>query len=287
MAVNVTRHVLRNPADEGFVSRFYPDSVADIEDLDSHPGMMDFYWGSADLAVQAQGLLDPRATRLETWEAVVNAMQMSSAVFRRAAVTEGSVDCLIHHKVRTLPATGPRPYANAGTWLTAFFFAIVCRDQKRMTELAELPLDVLRASGAEHDEYLMHWVSALQAYWLRDQVRLVDELSETFKKSHPDAVRVASRDWVQQISYPPMNLFHRFVTRDHAGFNEALVEALESHKAYWTSDEDRAEDIEGMVALGPLAMTCLAHDGDFPVEVESDYLPHHLVARSWLGEFPT
>ncbi|MGW1146019.1 immunity 49 family protein [Streptomyces sp. NPDC002454] len=266
---------------------FYPDSVADIEDLESYPGIMDFYWRTVNLAVQAQCLLDPRAARLETWEAVVDAMQMSSAVFCRAAVTEGSVDCLIHHKVRTLPATGPRSYANAGTWLTAFFFAIACRDQKRMTELAELPLDVLRESGAEHDEYLMHWVSALQAYWLRNQVRLVDELSETFRKSHPDVVRVASRDWVQQISYPPMNLFHRFVTRDHAGFNAALVEALESHKAYWTSDEDHAEDIEGMVALGPLAMTCLAYDGDFPIEVESDYLPHHLIARSWLGEFPT
>ncbi|MFD4834934.1 immunity 49 family protein [Streptomyces uncialis] len=287
MTVRVVRHRSANPEGEEFVSRFFPKSVAKIEKLEALPGMIDVYWKASQLAVQAQGLIDPRAAKLESWEAVVDAMQMGSAVFRRAAVTEGSVDCMIHNKVRTLPAMGPKPFANAGTWLTAFFFAIVCRDQKRMTELAELPLDVLRASGAVHDEYLLHWVSALQAYWLRDQARMVDELSATFQKSHPDVAHVTSRERLQWISYPPVNLFYRFVNRDHAGFSEALVEALELHKAYWTANEDRAEDIDGMVALAPLAITCLAYDGDFPIDVESDYLPHHLIARSWLGEFPT
>lgn len=34
-------------------------------------------------------------------------------------------------------------------------------------------------------------------------------------------------------------------------------------------------------------MTCFAYDAEFPVEVESDYLPKHLVQRTWLDEFPT
>ncbi|WP_420823792.1 Imm49 family immunity protein [Streptomyces torulosus] len=41
------------------------------------------------------------------------------------------------------------------------------------------------------------------------------------------------------------------------------------------------------MALGPLALACLAYDGGMAVEVESEYLPAHLLRRDWLGEFPT
>ncbi|MFF3725330.1 hypothetical protein ACFYYM_23490 [Streptomyces erythrochromogenes] len=34
-------------------------------------------------------------------------------------------------------------------------------------------------------------------------------------------------------------------------------------------------------------MACLAHDGGMPIEVESGYLPHHLLTRGWVGELPT
>ncbi|MGV2915085.1 immunity 49 family protein [Streptomyces alfalfae] len=67
----------------------------------------------------------------------------------------------------------------------------------------------------------------------------------------------------------------------------ALVEALKLHKAYWTLSEERKHSIDGAVALGPPAIACLAYDGELPIEVESDYLPKHLLQHSWLGEFPT
>ncbi|MFI5944974.1 immunity 49 family protein [Streptomyces uncialis] len=287
MTVTVVRHRMAGPGDDEFATRLFNGAIERIDWLDEAPDMMDTVLSSVRVAVLGRSLVDPRAEALESWYAAVNAMQTGSAVFRRAAVTEGSVECLINHKVRTLPATGPLAYANVDTWLTAFFFAIVCRDQKRMAELAELPLDVLRTSGAAHEEYLYHWVGALQAYWLRDQARMVEELSATFAKSHPDALRIAGRDWVQRLSYPPVNLFYRFLNRDHTGFHEALVEALELHKAYWTADEEREEDLDGVFSLGILAMACLAYDGDFPLGVESDYIPHHLITRDWLGEFPT
>ncbi|WP_313906128.1 Imm49 family immunity protein [Streptomyces sp. 130] len=41
------------------------------------------------------------------------------------------------------------------------------------------------------------------------------------------------------------------------------------------------------VALAPPAMACLAADADFPIEIESDYLPLHLLKGTWAGEFPT
>ncbi|MGW8703468.1 Imm49 family immunity protein, partial [Streptomyces eurythermus] len=33
----------------------------------------------------------------------------------------------------------------------------------------------------------------------------------------------------------------------------------------------------GLVALAPLAITCMAHDAGMPVQIESEYLPKHLV----------
>ncbi|WP_406450308.1 immunity 49 family protein [Streptomyces sp. NBC_00876] len=115
---------------------------------------------------------------------------------------------------------------------------------------------------------------------------MVEALTAAFQSSHPDVTEIAPRDWLQNISYPPINLFYQFVKHDHDGFNAALAEALELHKKYWTRDEDRAEDIKGLWAIGPLAIACLAYDGDFPIDVESEYLPKHLLQRSWVVEFP-
>ncbi|MEU4504031.1 immunity 49 family protein [Streptomyces sp. NPDC024089] len=67
--------------------------------------------------------------------------------------------------------------------------------------------------------------------------------------------------------------------------NQALAEALELHKAYWSTPE-RSGDIAGFLALGPLAIACLAYDAGFPVEVESEYLPVRLLDRSWAGTMP-
>ncbi|WP_078660702.1 Imm49 family immunity protein [Streptomyces sp. NRRL B-24484] len=49
----------------------------------------------------------------------------------------------------------------------------------------------------------------------------------------------------------------------------------------------RPLDTTGLVAPAPLAMACLAHDAGMPIDVESEYLPHHLLRGTWVGEFPT
>ncbi|MEU9114326.1 Imm49 family immunity protein [Streptomyces sp. NPDC048483] len=46
-------------------------------------------------------------------------------------------------------------------------------------------------------------------------------------------------------------------------------------------------DPEGVTALGPMALTCLAIEAGFSVDVESEYMPASLLARDWVGEFPT
>ena len=104
---------------------------------------------------------------METWEAAVNAMQLGSALFAVTGASEGTVECRINRKIRTLPAVGPLSSADAGNWLRAFWLAVVCREQQRMTQLCEIPLDRLRSPEGQYDEYIYHWVDVLQTYWLR------------------------------------------------------------------------------------------------------------------------
>ncbi|MDQ0941967.1 immunity 49 family protein [Streptomyces sp. V1I1] len=286
MTITVPRHGAPGLNSARWAGALGESLAKSIVRLETSPTMIDSAFRTALLHVEARCTVDPRAAELETWEAVVSAMQLGSALFAVTGATEGTVECRINRETRTLPAIGPRSYADAGNWLTAFWLAIVCRDQKRMTQLCEIPLDRLRSPEGQYDEYIYHWVDVLQTYWLR-RPGLVDKLIAAIEASDPEVVSAAPRDLLQGVLYPPINLFHRFVRKDEGGFNQALVEALELHKAYWTADEDRAKDPDGRIALGPLAVACLAYDGEIPIEVESEYLPKHLLQRGWLGEFPT
>src|SRR6476620_4882920 len=117
------------------------------------------------LQVQANQAFNPRGNRFATWDSTVSAMQVGTAAFAAASVTEGLVETRVAHEMRTIKATGPQFYANAGNWLTTLWFVAVCRDQPRMDAMCQIPLDLLQSSGAEGDEYVYHWVDALQTYW--------------------------------------------------------------------------------------------------------------------------
>ncbi|MCY0952746.1 immunity 49 family protein [Streptomyces sp. H27-S2] len=284
MTARVVRHIV--PAvDEQVTERLADEFETRIRSLDASPSTVGTALNEALLLVQAHQALNPRANRFATWDATVSAMQVGAAAFAAASVTDGGIEARIAHEVRTIKATGPQPHANAGNWLTVLWFVIVCRDQPRMDAMCRVPLDLLRSSGAEGDEYVYHWVDALQTYW-REQPGLLEKLTSAIEQSHPDIATIAPRDLLQCVLYPPVNLFHQFLRKDHDGFNQALAEALELHKAYWSTPE-RSGDIAGFLALGPLAIACLAHDAGFPIEVESDYLPVRLLDRSWVGEFDT
>ncbi|MFJ2646239.1 immunity 49 family protein [Streptomyces sp. NPDC087420] len=287
MSVVVARHGLAGGADaERYAERLGEHLSKEMNRLEHSTFLIDSTFSTALLMVNARSVVDPRAAAVETWEAVVNAMQLGSALFEVTAVSEGSVEYRIDRKLWDLPAAGPMPSADAGNWLTAFWLAVVCRDQGRMTRLCDIPLERLRSPEGKYDEYIYHWVDVLQTYWQR-RPGLVEKLTATLQASDPSVARITPKDMLQGLMYPPINLFYNFVRKNEEGFGPALEEALHLHKMYWTLDEDRAADISGSIALGPLAIACLAYDGGIPIDVESEYLPKHLLERGWVGEFPT
>ncbi|MDG5807950.1 immunity 49 family protein [Streptomyces ossamyceticus] len=258
------------------------DGLAEL--LEDNPDSLGEAFTAAVAVAHARCAEDPDAGRLETWEAWVTAMQVGSALFATTTAREGTVECRIGDRVLSLPATGPTAAANARAWVDAFWLALVCREEDRLTMLSRIPVEDLRRASPQDDEYVFLWIDTLQSTWLRlplDEV--ADKLILAMRTSHPEVATRTPRDFLDLVDYAPIGLFHRLITNDPAAFATELDDALNCHDTYWKGSGDP----RGRVALGTLAMACLARDWGFTVETVSAYLPKHLLERSWYGEFPT
>ncbi|MFD8058634.1 immunity 49 family protein [Streptomyces cyaneofuscatus] len=285
MTVTISRHPFptENAAAGLSVLENSMESLIDGLEVDS-TRLGDAFQLSLTLA-KSHCLLDAEASRLPTWQAWVNAMQVGSATFATTTAPGGEIRCRIAEEERVLQATGPQRYSNPGAWMTAFYLAVICREKDRLTTLCQVPVPLLRESGAPCDEFVYSWVETLQAYWLGGP-DLGTKLVAALDGTAPQSSHISAPETTAKLLYPPMEIFHRLVREDHAGFNRALAESIRWHKEYWSTEEN-ALQATGLVALAPLAMTCLAYDASFSIEVKSEYLPIALLERDWPGEYPT
>lgn len=228
---------------------------------------------------------DPRAADVGTWNATVRAMQAGSALFLAATRDEGEVEFRFGQDTLRRAATGTHMYANPVIWLDALWLAMICRERARIDQLAVVPVDLLRASTIEYDEFVYPWVRTLQTYWT-DGDGLIDLLLEAMAGTDPSGITQFAKEAVLERYYPPMEMFYHLTQRDDVKFNESLATALELHKRYWSTEEEWNTPY-GYVALGPLAIACLAHDAGVTIEVESDYMPANLLKGTWVGEYTT
>jgi hypothetical protein len=100
-------------------------------------------------------------------------------------------------------------------------------------------------------------------------------------------LRVADEELALQILYPPIEMFCFPTQREDDRFNSSLANALELHKQFWTKNDERRRDPDGFVARAPLAIASLARGSGVTIEVESDYLPKHLLEGTRVGEHTT
>jgi hypothetical protein len=230
---------------------------------------------------------DPQAVWNDTWLALVRAMQSGAALFLCANTPAGEqVQFNFGDETIRRPATGPTRDSNGVNWLTAMWLAIICREQARMDLLAGIPLDLLRGSGTPADEFVYSWAHALQVY-VRGEADLVEAVLQAMRDTEPEGLQSFPAATVLQVYYPPIELFYYFTQREEGKFNDSLANALELHQRYWTADDDRRPAPSGFVALAPLAIACLARDAGMTIDVESDYLPLHMLTGTRVGEITT
>jgi hypothetical protein len=229
---------------------------------------------------------DPAASWSDTWNAVVRAMQAGSAIFELANHPGEEVSFRLGDETIQRKGVGPFIEANAFNWIRAMYLAMICRERERIDALAATPIEVLRASGLEYDEYLYSWVRVWQTYW-RQEDGLVDLILETMRGTDPAGLRHISEDMTLKLNYPPVEMFYQLTQRDEEKFNDSLANALELHQQYWTATPERRTDPNGYLALGPLAVACLARDAGLTITVVSDYLPRTLLEGGRVGEVST
>jgi hypothetical protein len=225
---------------------------------------------------------DPRASEIGTWNAVVRAKQAASALFLATSTDEGEIEFRFEDATLRRAAVGPNMYGNAVTWLDALWLAMICRDRPRIDQLVAVPVDLLRASTIEYDEFIYSWVRALQTYWTEGD-DLVELVLAAMADTDPSGISQFAVDAVLERYYPPIEMFYHLTQREDAKFNASLATALELHRRQWSTPDERRGP-RGYVALGPLAIACLAHDAGVAIDVESDYLPANLLLGRWVGD---
>lgn len=173
---------------------------------------------------------------------------------------------------------GPESRSHAIAWHKAWYTALMSRDEASLAALATISDDVLRASPTECDEYAFAWKAALIAF-REDPSAALPHIERAVALTAEDQIRVsqkraAASEGAAYAMLAPLATGHT------AEFQTALVAALEAHKKFW---ETRAKShyLDGWLALGPLALCCLARDRGVPVDVESEYLSPYLIERRW------
>jgi hypothetical protein len=283
--------VPRHPADAEwaeeqleYYSEVVPQGAASVEQSPERLSVL--HQGALDRLGYAT-VLDPVAENLTTWDAVVQAMQVTTGIFAAAAATDDTVEWLIGERTVHIPATGPVHYANFKRWFDAFWLAAVVRDKKCIDLLTSLPIEIIEASGNRYDELDSKWARSLQMF-SRAESGVAEVFAEAMAATDPERLTVNSPEYALRLAFPAMKTFLNLMRSNHEReFNEALAQALEQHKAYWTADSELADNPRGLVALAPLGLACIAKDAGLIVEVESEYLPKHLVLGSWVGEYRT
>jgi hypothetical protein len=226
-------------------------------------------------AAQYRCVLDPDVTQSDTWHDLRIAEQAAGVTFSATQASDGEVPYEIGGNTVRIPATGPVSAANGGKWLTVVWLAVALRDEDTVQRLCAVPLDTLRASGAQHDDYMYAWVETLQRF-LRKEPIPPELFTAAMRGTDPDEARIASGDAMLQLVYPPIKMFYYLLRRDERLFNEALEQALTLHRGYWTA-EDRADDPDGFLALAPLGVAVLARKVGLAIDVRSEYLPSGLL----------
>ncbi|MEV3854672.1 immunity 49 family protein [Streptomyces sp. NPDC050095] len=249
-----------------------------IAGLGKAPDRLPDAFASAVSLAHAHAATDPEADRVETWDAWVAALQLGTALFTQTK----EVEVQLGERELTVPAAGAGAQGDARAWLDAFYLTLVTRERERTTRLCQVPLDALRGDTPV-DDYVLHWIDVLQSHWLRRPIDdVVQKLVTTIETSHPDRASLAPKDFLNSVDYQPVALFHRLIGQDDDAFAEALAQALAQHGDYWgDSAAPRAR-----VALGPLALACLAYDMDVPVRTDAPYLPTYLLDRQRLEVIP-
>ena len=167
-------------------------------------------------------------------------------------------------------------YTDPFYWTKYFYTALLSRDRKAIDELISIPEDFMRKAQILYDEVDFAIVRFLKGLY-QPNVNLGSLLKEALLLTDPDKHEPARFDYLMYLKFPELNLYSLIFSNDNEGFNEALLEALECHKKFW-SKKSNNNDPGGWISF-PILCACLiaVNSKKYTIDVESDYLPMWLI----------
>jgi hypothetical protein len=168
-----------------------------------------------------------------------------------------------------------KDYADVSTWAQTFDLSVLTRQPRLIGELCAVPKEVFDRRGvAQASENSHRFMALKRLVWAEERFDghpLLAECEEICRHPSPKA----SRAFLRSITEPYLKVLRQLGALDAAGFNDALTNALESHKAYWSSfkSPEPGAHMNGFVSLQLTAAAALAWDRGLRFDVESDYTP--------------
>jgi hypothetical protein len=170
----------------------------------------------------------------------------------------------------SVPTSFPIASVSLVTWVTGWYAALIARDDACRTLLATVPNRILEVNGVT--AHIEVWREALQGFDANPGSVEPLVAKATSLTAAPSFATTWAVHRAHSAVYP---MLVPIVRGDPDGLHAAMSDALLAHRRYWGKREPGS--YRGWVALGPLAMCCLAADRGIPVRVDSEYLVPYLI----------
>ena len=226
---------------------------------------------------EAGCLLTTGADGAELRRALRTAAQCVAAAFALAQTPAGQdVEVVLGTQAVRYRRDQPLPAHNEHRWLTGFFLATAVRDRRIQDLLCAVPAERIHDPRGHAPAYMLPFVETLRALHLGSGAAAAQCADAQQQISQPTGDG-EERRMAALLDGPTIELCRRIVHSDYNGFQATLIQALQFHGMYWSHDAESRNAPMGALALGPLAMACLAHDHGVDITVRSDYLPQRLI----------
>ncbi len=162
-------------------------------------------------------------------------------------------------------------------WTLVFFANQCVRNQTALDTQLREPTEQLANAPGDRDTYHLPFVEALRLF-ARDDAAWKAAARTAMDLMAPDKLRIATPKSVAP-NVAILKALDAIHERSQMRFTDALVEALEAHKAMW-SKGSASSDPAGLIALEAAGTAALGITRGLQFEVETPYAPRWLVENT-------
>jgi Immunity protein 49 len=166
----------------------------------------------------------------------------------------------------------------ADLWLDALDLVLILRDHDALQYLLQFPDEKISPLQIPSEKYSYLLVQFWKALFAR-QPEAPKRLLEAYRATDPGTLQFTDPGKALLIDTPPLDVLSSFLAGDAAETNERIEEALQKHRQYCEEDDNR-DYIPYLISVKLSAIAALLTDNDFPVSVQSGYMPAYCVQRS-------